>query len=75
MTNKHTDAQEAFEIICERLHGYQTAKDIVRAALSPVDVEKIKDEAFKDLQLSEMEHWKRCIDYLSQRGMLKGGSE
>lgn len=46
-----------------------------RAALSPVDVAKIKDEAFKDLQLSEMEHWKRCIDRLCQRGMIKGASE
>ena len=103
MTDKHTDALEAFEIICERLPGYQNAKDIVRAyleaaaktvdsneyiaytlgvhhgkaALPPVDVESLKREILGNdnrdclLTFAEKEHWSRCIDHLSQRGVLR----
>jgi hypothetical protein len=33
------DAQAAFKIICDRLPGYQNAKDIVRAALTPAPID------------------------------------
>ena len=60
------DAERAFNIICERLAGYQTAKDIVAKALQtrtppvPVDTIAVPKEVLQGVR----EAASKCIDDL-----------
>ena len=95
MTDKHTDALKAFKRLCSggRAYGFGLASgggdkpysrtediELVTAALSPVDVEKIKQEMLEMLVMACDMHrpsedykqgWIDAINHLSQRKVLR----